>query len=108
MNLGASLGLAWIFPFAGILLSIALWPLLASLMGTTGAAMLLIRPLLQANARRKRCVHVVVFFIFLAGNIGGSLTPIGDPPLFLGFLKGVDFFWPARALWAPMLLCSVV
>ena len=65
-------------------------------MGTTGAAMLLIRPLLQANDNRRHKVHVVVFFIFLVSNIGGSLTPLGDPPLFLGFLKGVDFFWTAQ------------
>jgi len=67
--------------------------LLASLMGTTGAAMLMIRPVLKANEWRKRKVHLVVFFIFLVCNIGGSMTPLGDPPLFLGFLKGVDFFW---------------
>lgn len=66
---------------------------LASLMGTTGAAMLMIRPMLKANEWRKRKVHLVVFFIFLVCNIGGSMTPLGDPPLFLGFLKGVDFFW---------------
>lgn len=69
---------------------------LASWMGTTGAAMLLIRPILRANAWRKHQVHVVVFFIFLVANIGGSLTPLGDPPLFLGFLKGVDFFWTMK------------
>ncbi len=73
---------------------------LASWMGTTGAAMLLIRPLLRANAWRKYKVHVVVFFIFLVANIGGSLTPLGDPPLFLGFLKGVDFFWTTTHLIA--------
>lgn len=66
---------------------------LASWMGTTGAAMLLIRPLLRANSHRRYRVHQVVFFIFLVANIGGSLTPLGDPPLFLGFLKGVSFFW---------------
>ncbi|MDE2680263.1 MAG: sodium:proton antiporter [Verrucomicrobiota bacterium] len=71
---------------------------LASWMGTTGAAMLLIRPILRANAWRKHRVHVVVFFIFLVANIGGSLTPLGDPPLFLGFLKGVDFFWTMKLL----------
>ena len=71
---------------------------LASWMGTTGAAMLLIRPILRANAWRKHQVHVVVFFIFLVANIGGSLTPLGDPPLFLGFLKGVDFFWTMKLL----------
>jgi Na+/H+ antiporter NhaD/arsenite permease-like protein len=81
---------------------------LASWMGTTGAAMLLVRPLLRANQWRRHKVHVVVFFIFLVANIGGSLTPLGDPPLFLGFLKGVDFFWPTRALLTPMLLVSVL
>jgi Na+/H+ antiporter NhaD/arsenite permease-like protein len=78
----------------------------ASVMGTTGAAMLLVRPLLQANRGRQHNVHVVVFFIFLVANIGGSLTPLGDPPLFLGFLKGVDFFWPTRHMLAPMALVS--
>jgi Na+/H+ antiporter NhaD/arsenite permease-like protein len=80
--------------------------LLASVMGTTGAAMLLIRPLIRANDNRKHKVHVIVFFIFLVGNIGGSLTPLGDPPLFLGFLKGVDFFWTAKAMLLPMLVAS--
>lgn len=82
--------------------------LLASFMGTTGAAMLLIRPLLRANEWRKHQVHVVIFFILLVANIGGSLTPLGDPPLFLGFLKGVDFFWPTRHLAAPMALASAL
>jgi Na+/H+ antiporter NhaD/arsenite permease-like protein len=81
---------------------------LASWTGTTGAAMLLIRPLLRANAWRRFKVHIVVFFIFLVANIGGSLTPLGDPPLFLGFLKGVDFFWPTRAMLAPMLVVAVI
>lgn len=66
---------------------------LASFMGTTGASVLLIRPILRANDNRKSCAHVVIFFIFMVSNIGGSLTPLGDPPLFLGFLKGVAFFW---------------
>jgi Na+/H+ antiporter NhaD/arsenite permease-like protein len=69
---------------------------LASVMGTTGAAMLLIRPLIRANDNRRHKVHGVVFFIFIVGNAGGALTPLGDPPLFLGFLKGVDFFWTGR------------
>jgi len=68
---------------------------LASFMGTTGASMLLIRPLIRANDNRRHNAHVVVFFIFIVSNIGGSLTPLGDPPLFLGFLKGVGFFWTA-------------
>jgi Na+/H+ antiporter NhaD/arsenite permease-like protein len=86
---------------------LALGTALASWMGTTGAAMLLIRPLLRANAWRRRNVHVVVFFIFLVANIGGSLTPLGDPPLFLGFLKGVDFFWTTEAMLLPMLTVAV-
>ncbi len=72
---------------------LAIGGLLASIMGTTGASMLLIRPLIRANDNRKHKAHVVVFFIFIVSNVGGSLTPLGDPPLFLGFLKGVDFFW---------------
>ena len=72
--------------------------LLASVMGTTGASMLLIRPLLRANDHRRHMAHVVVFFIFIVSNIGGSLTPLGDPPLFLGFLKGVGFFWTVQHL----------
>lgn len=71
---------------------------LASCVGTTGASMLLLRPLLRANEGRKRRAHVVVFFIFLVSNVGGSLTPLGDPPLFLGFLLGVPFFWTVRLL----------
>jgi len=81
--------------------------LLASWMGTTGAAMLLIRPLLRANAHRKYRVHSVVFFIFLVANVGGSLTPLGDPPLFLGFLKGVSFFWTTTHLFSLMLIVSL-
>ncbi|WP_038209352.1 sodium:proton antiporter [Xenophilus azovorans] len=72
---------------------LAIGAVLASVMGTTGASMLLIRPLIRANDNRRHRVHVVVFFIFIVSNVGGSLTPLGDPPLFLGFLKGVDFFW---------------
>ncbi|HEY6553221.1 MAG TPA: sodium:proton antiporter [Vicinamibacteria bacterium] len=70
--------------------------LLASLIGTTGASMLLIRPLLQTNRERKHVTHTVVFFIFLVSNIGGCLTPLGDPPLFLGYLAGVPFAWTFR------------
>ncbi|MCX6552979.1 MAG: sodium:proton antiporter [Acidobacteria bacterium] len=69
---------------------------IASLMGTTGASMLLIRPMLRANAWRRHKAHVFVFFIFLVSNIGGLLTPLGDPPLFLGFIHGVPFFWTLR------------
>jgi Na+/H+ antiporter NhaD/arsenite permease-like protein len=75
---------------------LAIGTLLASMIGTTGASMLLIRPLLRANAKRRTRVHIVVFFIFLVSNIGGSLTPLGDPPLFLGFLHGVPFFWTLK------------
>jgi Na+/H+ antiporter NhaD/arsenite permease-like protein len=75
---------------------LAIGAVLASFMGTTGASMLLIRPLIRANDNRVHRVHVVVFFIFIVSNAGGSLTPLGDPPLFLGFLKGVDFFWTAK------------
>jgi len=81
---------------------------LASWMGTTGAAMLMIRPLLRANEWRKYKTHTVVFFIFLVANIGGSLTPLGDPPLFLGFLKGVDFFWTTKHMLTPMLFAVAV
>jgi Na+/H+ antiporter NhaD/arsenite permease-like protein len=83
---------------------LALGAALASIMGTTGAAMLLIRPLLTANENRQRKVHAVVFFIVLVGNVGGALSPLGDPPLFIGFLKGVDFFWTTRALALPTAL----
>jgi Na+/H+ antiporter NhaD/arsenite permease-like protein len=72
---------------------------LANLVGTTGASMLLLRPLLRANEMRLRKAHVVVFFIFVVSNCGGLLTPLGDPPLFLGFLKGVPFEWTASRLW---------
>ena len=84
--------------------------LLASWIGTTGASMVMIRPLLRANQWRSRCVHTVVFFIFLVSNIGGSLTPIGDPPLLMGFMRGVPFQWtlihmlPVMALNVVLLL----
>ncbi|MFO7495143.1 MAG: sodium:proton antiporter [Desulfobacterales bacterium] len=81
--------------------------LLASWMGTTGAAMLLIRPFLRANAHRKNRTFMVVFFIFLVANVGGSLTPLGDPPLFLGFLHGVSFFWTLKIL-PHMLVVSIL
>ena len=81
---------------------------LASVVGTTGAAMLLIRPLLRANDSRRHKAHVVIFFIFLVANIGGALTPLGDPPLFIGFLKGVDFFWTTKAMLLPTLAASAI
>jgi len=85
---------------------LGLGALLASIMGTTGASMLLIRPLLQTNAERRYVAHTIVFFIFLVSNIGGCLTPLGDPPLFLGYLRGVPFTW-TLSLW-PVWLTMVV
>ncbi len=87
---------------------LAVGTLIASLMGTTGASMVLIRPMLRANAFRQRKVHTFVFFIFLVSNIGGSLTPLGDPPLYLGFLKGVAFFWTTTNLFWEFLFCAVL
>jgi Na+/H+ antiporter NhaD/arsenite permease-like protein len=87
---------------------LAIGGVLASLMGTTGASMLLIRPLIRANDNRKHVAHVVVFFIFIVSNIGGSLTPLGDPPLFLGFLKGVEFFWTMRNIFPETLFATLV
>jgi Na+/H+ antiporter NhaD/arsenite permease-like protein len=81
----------------------AIGAVLASFMGTTGASMLMIRPLIRANDNRKHVAHVIVFFIFIVSNAAGSLTPLGDPPLFLGFLKGVSFFWTAQHLWPQTL-----
>lgn len=90
---------------AGILL---IGAFLANLMGTTGAAMLLIRPLIKANENRRYRIHTFIFFIFLVANIGGCLTPLGDPPLFLGFLRGVDFFWTFQHLIAPMFVITAI
>ncbi|WP_247991575.1 sodium:proton antiporter [Bradyrhizobium sp. 186] len=78
---------------------IALGTLMASIVGTTGAAMILIRPLIRANLARRHNAHVVIFFIILVANVGGALSPLGDPPLFVGFLHGVDFFWTTRHIW---------
>ncbi len=94
-------------PFTNVAILI-IGSLLASLIGTTGASMILIRPLIRANDNRKHNVHVVVFFIFLVSNIGGSLTPLGDPPLFLGFLKGVSFFWTTLNLYRETLFVGVI
>jgi Na+/H+ antiporter NhaD/arsenite permease-like protein len=88
-------------PFGNTAL-LALGTLMAGLMGTTGAAMVLINPLLRANAHRGRTVHLVVFFILLVANIGGATSPLGDPPLYIGFLRGVPFHWPLLNLFAPM------
>ncbi|MDB5894342.1 MAG: sodium:proton antiporter, partial [Rhodoferax sp.] len=89
---------------------LAIGAVLASFMGTTGASMLLIRPLIRANDNRLHKAHVAVFFIFIVSNIGGSLTPLGDPPLFLGFLKGVDFFWTVSHVFPEtlFLLCTLL
>src|SRR5258705_11332069 len=84
---------------------LGLGAVLANLLGTTGASVLLIRPLLRANKRRKRVAHIVVFFIFIVANCGGLLTPMGDPPLLLGFLKGVPFDWTLR-LWPQWLMTN--
>jgi len=81
---------------------------IASWVGTTGASMLLIRPMIRANAYRKNKRHLIIFFIFLVSNIGGSLSPLGDPPLFLGFLHGVPFFWTTTALFPHMLFICVL
>src|SRR6185503_16156464 len=88
--------------FAGTPLSntafLAVGALLSNLIGTTGASMLLIRPYLRANRKRQSRAHLAVFFIFIVSNIGGLLTPLGDPPLFLGFLRGVPFQWTLNLL----------
>ena len=96
-------GTPWIN--AGIL---AFGTAIASLVGTTGAAMILIRPLIRANAWRARNAHVVIFFIILVANIGGALTPLGDPPLFVGFLRGVEFTWTARHLWLQTAIVALL
>ncbi len=85
-------------------LILAIGAVLANFIGTTGASMLLIRPLLQTNSERKHTIHIPIFFIFLVSNIGGCLTPLGDPPLFMGLIKGVPFFWTLRLfpIWALM------
>lgn len=93
-------------PFTNVIF-LAIGGFLASVIGTTGASMLLIRPLLATNSERHNVVHTVVFFIFIVSNIGGCLLPIGDPPLFLGFLRGVPFFW-TLVLWKEWLFCIVV
>ncbi len=89
------------------LLLLTVGTLVASWIGTTGASMLLIHPLLRGLERRRHRAHTVIFFIFLVSNIGGLLTPLGDPPLFLGFLNGVPFFWTLR-LWPQFLLLTVL
>jgi len=85
---------------------LALGTLMASIVGTTGAAMILIRPLIRANRPRRHNTHVVVFFIILVANVGGALSPLGDPPLFVGFLHGVDFFWTTRTIWSQTVIVA--
>jgi Na+/H+ antiporter NhaD/arsenite permease-like protein len=95
-------------PAANVAL-LAFGTVLASLVGTTGASMILIRPLIRANDDRVHNVHVVIFFIFLVSNVGGALTPLGDPPLFVGFLKGVDFFWTLQHLaWETLVVAAIL
>lgn len=86
---------------------LAIGAVLSNVIGTTGASMLLIRPMLRTNSERENTWHIPLFFIFLVSNIGGALTPIGDPPLFLGYLRGVDFFWTTTHLW-PSWLATVI
>ena len=86
-------------------LFLAIGAVIANVIGTTGASMLLIRPLLRTNIERKRTAHIPIFFIFIVSNTGGLLTPLGDPPLFLGFLRGVDFFW-TLSLWREWLFAN--
>jgi Na+/H+ antiporter NhaD/arsenite permease-like protein len=89
------------------LLFLLLGALLANVIGTTGASMLLIRPLLKTNQQRKRTFHIPIFFIFIVSNTGGLLTPLGDPPLFLGFIKGISFVW-TFTLWKQWLLVNSI
>jgi Na+/H+ antiporter NhaD/arsenite permease-like protein len=90
---------------AGIL---ALGTSLASVIGTTGSAMILVRPIIRANQFRRHQAHVIIFFIILVANIGGALTPLGDPPLFIGYLHGVDFFWTTKHLWMQTLIVAAL
>lgn len=87
---------------------LAIGAVMSNVIGTTGASMLLIRPMLRTNDERKHTWHIPLFFIFLVSNIGGALTPIGDPPLFLGYLRGVPFFWTFTHLWSIWLVVVIV
>ena len=87
---------------------LAFGTMIASIVGTTGAAMILVRPLIRANVARRHNAHVIVFFIFLVANTGGALSPLGDPPLFVGFLRGIDFFWPVTHLWRQTLIAAAL
>ncbi len=101
----AIIGGPWGRPWGNLLL-LAFGTLLASLMGTIGASLLLIHPLLAANGHRRERRHLVLAFIILVGNCGGALSPLGDPPLLVGFLRGVPFFWPAAHLLVPLLVLA--
>jgi len=92
---------------AGNTLLLAIGTVLAGVMGTTGVSMVLIHPLLRSNAHRKKRVHLVIFFIILCANAGGITTPLGDPPLYIGFLRGVPFGWPLLNLIEPLLVLAV-
>ena len=92
---------------SGNLLLLIVGTVLASIMGTIGATLLLIHPLLAANGYRAEKRHLILAFIILVGNCGGALSPLGDPPLLAGFLRGVPFFWPAVHLWQPLLVLAV-
>lgn len=87
---------------------LAIGAVIANVIGTTGASMLLIRPMLRTNSQRQYVKHIPLFFIFLVSNIGGGLTPIGDPPLFLGYLRGVPFFWTLTSLWHIWLVPIII
>jgi Na+/H+ antiporter NhaD/arsenite permease-like protein len=87
---------------------LAIGALSASFIGTTGASMLLIHPLLRANSNRKHNAHTVIFFIFMVSNIGGCLTPLGDPPLFIGYLKGIPFLWDLNLFWQWLIINSTL
>ncbi|MBF0546252.1 MAG: sodium:proton antiporter [Candidatus Riflebacteria bacterium] len=87
---------------------LGLGSLLANFIGTTGASMVLIRPLVKINSQRNHTAHIPIFFIFLVSNIGGCLTPLGDPPLFLGYLQGVPFFWTLRLFWIWLFCISIL
>lgn len=92
---------------SGNTLLLAIGMLLAGVMGTTGVSMVLIHPLLRNNAHRRRRVHLVVFFIILCANAGGITSPLGDPPLYIGFLRGIPFFWPLLNLFQPLLVLGI-
>ncbi len=97
----------WGRPLGNTLL-LAIGTLLAGVLGTTGAVLVIVHPLLRANIHRRYRAHLMIFLILLAGNVGGASTPLGDPPLMAGFLRGVPFFWPLRALGLKMLVMAAI